>query len=93
MQEATADLQRGDSQAKGFAVSLLVAKKVTRQLTDPVERIRSFGADFASQFHEVDQGFRTILEHAAAEVQREPNAKATVCEFFGAVRTMSVGHS
>ena len=89
MQEATADVKRGDSQTKGFGVRLLVAKRVARQLTDPVERIRSFGADFASQLHEVDQGVRTILEHAAAGVQREPNSKAAVCEFFGAVRTMS----
>ena len=89
MREATGDVKRGDSQAKGFGVRLLVAKRVARQLTDPVERIRSFGADFASQLHEVDQGVRTILEHAAAEVQREPNSKAAVCEFFGAVRTMS----
>ena len=89
MQEATADIKHGDSQAKGFGLRLLVTKRVARQLTDPVERIRSFGADFASQLHEVDQGFRTILEHAAAEVRREPNSKAAVCEFFGAVRTMS----
>lgn len=89
MQEATGDVKRGDSRAKGFGVRLLVAKRVARQLTDPVQRIRSFGADFASQLHEVDQGVRTILEHAAAEVQREPNSKAAVCEFFGAVRTMS----
>ena len=89
MQEATADIKRNDSQAGRFGVRLLVAKKVTRQLTDPVERIRSFGAEFASQLHEVDQGFRAIIEHAAAEVQREPNSKAAVCEFFGAVRTMS----
>ncbi len=89
MQEATADIKRSDSQTPGFGARLLVAKKVARRLNDPVERIRSFGADFASQLHEVDQGFRTILEHAAAEVQREPNSRAAACEFFGAVRNMS----
>jgi DNA repair ATPase RecN len=89
IQDAIADIKRGESQTKGFGIRLLVARRLAHQLTDPVDRIRSFGADFASQLHEVDQGFRTILEHAAAEVQREPNSKAAVCEFFRAVRTMS----
>jgi methyl-accepting chemotaxis protein len=89
MQEATTDIKRGDGQAKGFGARLLIAQRVARQLTDPVERIRSFGAEFASQLHEVDQGFRAILEHAAAEVQRDPSSKANLCEFFRAVRTMS----
>ncbi len=65
------------------------ARGVARHLTDPVERIRSFGNEFASQLHEVDLGFRTIIEHAASEIEREPEAKAGVCEFFEAIRTMS----
>jgi hypothetical protein len=89
MQEATADIQRGEKQAKGFAARLIVARRVAHQLADPVERIRSFGNEFASQLHEVDQGFRTIIEHAASEIEREPESKAAVCEFFRAVRTMS----
>jgi hypothetical protein len=89
MQGATADIQRNDKQTKGFAARLIVARRVARQLADPVERIRSFGNEFASQLHEVDQGIRIIIEHAASEIEREPESKAAVCEFFGAIRTMS----
>lgn len=89
MQEATADIHRSEKQAKGFAARLIVARRVARQLTEPVDRIRSFGSEFASQLHEVDQGFRTIIEHTASEIERTPESKVAVCEFFGAVRTMS----
>lgn len=89
MQEASADIQRRERQSKGFAARLLVARRIARQLSDPVERIRSFGSEFLSQLHEVDQGFRTIIEHAASEIDRDPSSRTPVCEFFGAVRNMS----
>ncbi len=89
VQRATSDIQKGDAQAKGFAARLLVARKVARQLAEPAERVWSFGNEFASQLHEVDQGFRTIIERVALEVQQDPNSRAAVCAFFAAVRSMS----
>lgn len=89
MREATADILRGDAQAAGFAARLLVTRKVARQLAEPAERVWSFGNTFASQLHEVDQGFRTIIERAGAEIQQNPESKASVCAFFAAVRGMS----
>ena len=90
MQEATADIQQGDRQARGFAARLLVARKVARQLSEPAERVWSFGNVFASQLHDVDQGIRIIIERAAAEVQQNPDSRTAVCSFFDAVRSMSV---
>ena len=90
MQEATADIQQGDRQARGFAARLLVARKVARQLSEPAERVWSFGNEFASQLHDVDQGIRIIIERAAAEVQQNPDSRTAVCSFFDAVRSMSV---
>lgn len=89
MQEATAEIQRREKQAKGFAARIAVMRRVARQLADPVERIGSSGNEFASQLHEVDQGIRIIIEHAASEIEREPESKAAVCEFFGAMRDLS----
>ncbi|MBI2884324.1 MAG: toll/interleukin-1 receptor domain-containing protein [Candidatus Methylomirabilis oxyfera] len=89
MQEAIADIQRGAPQAKGFAARLLVARKVARQLAEPADRVWSFGNEFVSQLHEVDQGFRAIIERAASEVQQNPDSKTAVCAFFAAVRSMS----
>lgn len=89
MQQATADIQRGETQTKGFAARLLVVRKVARQLAEPAERVWSFGNQFASQLHEVDQGFRTIIERAASEVEQNPDSRAAVCAFLAAVRSMS----
>jgi hypothetical protein len=89
MQEATADVRQGDSQAQGFAARLLVARRVARRLAEPAERVWSFGNDFASQLHEVDEGFRAIIERAVAEVQQNPDARTAVCTFFKAVRSLS----
>jgi hypothetical protein len=89
LQEAVADIQQSDRQAKGFAARLLIARKLTRQLSAPAERVWSFGNEFASQLHEVDEGVRVLIEHAAAEVQQNPASKTGVCTFFDAVRSLS----
>ena len=89
MQESTAEIQKGDRQAKGFAARILVARKTARQLSEPVERVWSLGNEFASQLHQVDDGVRVIIERAAAEVQQDPDSRTAVCSFFDAVRSMS----
>ena len=89
MQQGAADMERGDKQAKGFAARLLVARKVARLLSEPVDRIWSFGNDFASQLHEVDQGVRLLIERAPIEVKETPESKVQWCAFFDAVRTMA----
>ena len=89
MQEAVADIQQSDRQAKGFAGRLLIARKLTRQLSEPAERVWSFGNEFASQLHEVDEGIRVLIERASAEVQQNPDSKTEVCTFFDAVRSLS----
>ena len=62
---------------------------MARQLSEPAERVWSFGNDFASQLHEVDEGIRVIIERAAAEVQENPDSKTAVCSFFDVVRSLS----
>lgn len=89
LQEATAELKRGDTHAKGFAGRVLVLRKVSRQLSEPAERVWSLGNDFASQLHEVDEGFRVLIERAAEEVKQNPDSKTEVCSFFHAVRALS----
>lgn len=87
--EATADIQRGEGQGQGFAARLLVARRMARQLIEPTERIWSFSNEFASQFHEVDEGFRAIIERAPTEVQQSPESEIAICNFFNTVRAMS----
>jgi hypothetical protein len=79
MQEATADIHKADAQGQGSASTRLI---VARQLDDPTERIWPLGNEFASQLHDVDEGFRTIIELAPAQIQEAPDSKADVCAFF-----------
>jgi hypothetical protein len=54
-----------------------------------VDRIWSFGNEFASQLHEVDQGVRLLIERSSIEVKECPESKVQWCSFFDAVRTMA----
>jgi hypothetical protein len=89
MQEAAAEIQQSDKQGKGFAARLFVARKAARLLSEPAERIWSFGNEFASHLHDVDDGVRIIIERAAAEVQENPDSKPAVCTFFDTLRALS----
>jgi hypothetical protein len=88
-QDATAEIKRGDDQRKGFAARLLAARKLAHQLSEPAEHIWSLGNDFASQLHEIDQGFRALIERAGPEVQQSPNSRSAVCNFFNVIRSTS----
>jgi hypothetical protein len=89
MQEATADIAQSDRHAKGFAARLLVARKAAQRLAEPAESIWSFGHEFASQLHEVDEGIRVLIAFAATGVQQNPETKTEVCTLFGMIRSLS----
>lgn len=87
--EATTDIQRGEGQGQGFAARLIVVRRMARQLMEPAERIWSLSSKFASQFHDVDGGFRALIERAPTEIQQKPESETIVCNFFKSVRSMS----
>lgn len=89
MREATDDIQRGDAQGKGFAARLIVARRTAARLGEPTERIWSLSNVFASQLHDVDAGFRIIIERAPSEIKDNPDTKPNFCTFFETVRNMS----
>ena len=89
MQDATADLRRGDTHGKGFSHRLLIARKMAENLHEPIEQISNFGNEFASEMHDVDDGFRAIIAYAPSEIRKDPASKAKFCEFFEMVRTLS----
>jgi len=88
-QEAVTDIQRGKSQGKGFASTLLVARRVAVQMGEPTEHIWSLSNEYASQLHKVDEGIRTLIERAPVEIQENPNSKKSFCDFFESVRKLS----
>jgi hypothetical protein len=87
--KSTDELHRVNAQGQGFGPKLIVARKMAHQLDDPIEQIWSLTNEFASQLHEVDEGFRTIIELALAEIEANPDSRTDVCEFFKMVCGMS----
>lgn len=90
MEDGTQEIQRGDAQGRGFAARLTIMRQLAQRLAEPAERVYSLGNQFAKQLHDVDQGFRLVIDRAASEVQDDPANKATVCEFFDNIRKLSV---
>lgn len=89
MREATENIQRGDTQGKGFAARLVVSRQTAARLTEPTEHIWSLSNEYASQLHSVDAGFRIMIDRAASETKENPDTKSNYCAFFNAVRTLS----
>ncbi len=88
-QESTNAINRGNANGKGFAARLIIARQLASQLSEPIERIWSLSNIFASQLHDVDVGFRIIIEQAPSEIKDNPEIKQNFCAFFEMVRTMS----
>lgn len=89
MRESTDDIQRANSQGKGFAARLIVARRMALQLGEPTKNIWSLSNEFVSQVHNVDEGFRIIIERAPAEIKDNPDAKANFCDYFKKVRELT----
>lgn len=90
MRKATADIQRGNEQGKGFAARLVVARRVAKRLEEPVERIWSSSNEFATQIHTIDTGVRLFIERAPSEREENPDSKTNFCSFFKAAQSFSV---
>ena len=89
MQEATAEIKRGDNTARGLSHRLVIARRLAHRLSDPTDKISSFGHDFASQLHDVDHGFRAMIARASSQLAESPESKDEICEFFRMLRTLS----
>ena len=89
MQDATTDINKSSAQGKGFAHRLAIARQIAKQLGEPTEKIWTFGNEFASQLHAVDEGFHAIIERAPVEITENPESEREVCQFFEMIRQLS----
>ena len=89
MNDATADIERANAQGKGFAARLTIARRLSKRLHEPAENIWSLGNKSVSQLHQIDPGFRAIIEQASIEAHNDPESKANVCSFFQTIRELS----
>lgn len=89
MEDGSADIERGNAQGKGFAARLTIARKLSQSLREPGENVYSLGNKFASQLHQIDPGFRAIIEQAPAEIRDDPATQTEACSFFEMIRELS----
>jgi hypothetical protein len=89
MRTASDDTKLGNAQGHGFSVRLAVARRLSSQLAEPTERIWLLSNEYVSQLHNVDDGFRLIVERAPVEIQENPESKANFCVFFESSRNLS----
>lgn len=89
MREATDDIKRADAHGKGFVARLVIARQTATRLEEPAQRIWSLSNAYASLLHDVDVGFRIIIERAPLEIKEDPDTKSNFCQFFESVRGLS----
>ncbi|MDQ7794519.1 MAG: toll/interleukin-1 receptor domain-containing protein [bacterium] len=93
MTEGTACIKRADQQGKGFAARLVTVRRVASQLDCPTQRIWEWSNEYASHLHDINTGFRDLIERAPAEVQENPDSQAGFCDFFRSVTRVSAAAS
>lgn len=89
MKEGTEQVRLGDNAGKGYAARLLIARKLASRLKAPVEKVELSANEYASRLHEVDQGFRIVIDQTPDTIKANPDAKKDVCGFFVTVKKMA----
>lgn len=89
MNEGTDKIKRADAQSKGFTGRLVIARQMSQQLDEPVEHILKLSNKFSTQIHNVDEGFRIIIDQAFSEIKEVPESKSKYDDFFNSVRNLS----
>lgn len=96
MKTATDDISRGNSQGGGYAARLYVAKKISNDLKEPVDNIQTYSEEFTTYIHDVDRGFRIIIDQAAQELEEgngkndNEKLKQEICRFFHTVKELAL---
>lgn len=89
MKESTQNTRQSDQAGGGFGARLAILKRTAGKLKEPVENIWTKSNLYASQIHNVDVGYRIIIDRAISEVAENPDSKEQYCSLFESVRFMS----
>lgn len=89
MRVATEDIARGDSQGQGYGPRLTVIRKLTHQLTEPVNHVTSQGNEFVTQLHNVDQGISELINQSTKAYKEDKVKQEDVSTFFSGIRNMA----
>ncbi len=88
MTAGAVEIKSAGSGGSGFALRLFVARRIAARLIAPVESIEASANEYVSRLHDVDQGFRAIIEQAPSSVSEDESSRESVCSFFRSVREM-----
>lgn len=89
MRESTEAMQRANEQGKPFGTRLAIAKRTANQLSDPTDKIFSHSNIYASQIHEIDEGYRVLINNAQMVIDLSPENKQSYCNLFESIRNMA----
>ncbi len=73
----------------GFSARLLIMKKTANQLKEPIDRIWSRSNLYASYIHDVDVGYRILINKASVEIKDSPSSLPHYCSLFESIRYLS----
>lgn len=88
--ETTEEIQRGKPQVNSFSARLMAIRKAANRMDAPINEIWELSNLYATQLHDVDTGFRIIINQAQYEIKDDPDTKASFCAFFETVVNLSV---
>lgn len=74
--------------SEGFAGRAKIVRRVASQLTPHAEEINSQSNEFVALLHDVDEGYRTIINMAPAAMENAANAEA-FCSVFQSIRNLA----
>lgn len=77
MKQATQDTQKANSQGKGFAARLQIARRVAIELEAPVAHIEELAESWVADLQTIDSGARALLERAQLAYDEDPDATRT----------------
>jgi TIR domain len=80
--KATEDIKRSDQEGRGPVGRLAIAKELAQNLTQPADRFLELANEYTSKMYDADRGTMTLISMAEDEIERNPDSKDTVCEFF-----------
>jgi hypothetical protein len=87
MQAANSDVTESNSQGKGFAARLVIARRVAAELEPPVDAIESLVTQWLNDLDVIDQGVRALVR----QIKVDPTVdESTIEGFIATMRELSV---
>jgi hypothetical protein len=91
MQESTMHIKESsDHKGTSFAFRLNVVRRLAHKLDEPTAKLFALSNRYTSQLHDVDDGFRLMIERALVEIKENPESKKELCQFFEMIKELEI---